>query len=53
MIFFAILIAMVIGVFVGLDAEKRGMSGIGWGIGVAAFMIVVLPLYLIVRNPRV
>ena len=45
------LIALVVGILVGKDANKRGMNGILWGIGVCLLMIVFLPIYLIVRKP--
>ena len=51
-ILFAFLIAAIVGVFVGMDAEARGMSGVGWGLAVFAMMIVFLPLYALVRKPQ-
>lgn len=48
---FGIMIAAVIGILVGVDASKRGMNSIGWGIGTFLLCIVFLPLYLIVRKP--
>lgn len=42
---------LICAIFVGIDASKRGMSGIGWGIGVFLLCIVFLPIYLIVRKP--
>ena len=46
-----LIIALIIGILVGKDAQKRGMSGFGWGIGVFFLMILFLPLYFIVRRP--
>ncbi len=42
-----------IGLWVGLDARKRGMDGIVWGAATFSLLIIVLPLYLIVRKPRI
>lgn len=44
-------VVLVIAVLVGQDANKRGMNGVLWGIGVFLLCIVFLPLYLIVRKP--
>lgn len=44
-------IAAAIAIWVATDANKRGMNGVGWGIGVFLFCIVVLPIYLITRKP--
>ena len=46
-----LIIALVVGILIGQDAEKRGMNGLGWGLGVFLLMIVFLPVYLIVRKP--
>ncbi len=51
MLFLGFLIAIIVAAFVAKDANRRGMSGVGWFIGVAAFLIIFLPLYLIVRKP--
>lgn len=40
---------LVIAILVGLDAEKRGSNGWGWGISVFLFAIIALPLYIIIR----
>jgi hypothetical protein len=45
------IIDAAIAIWVATDANKRGMNGIGWGIGVFLLCIVVLPIYLIVRKP--
>jgi hypothetical protein len=49
--FFWILVPLLAAVIVAQDANKRGMNGVLWGIGVFLFCIVFLPLYLIVRRP--
>ncbi len=51
-IFLGGLIALLIGITVGEDASKRGMNGFGWGLGVFALLIIFLPLYFIVRKPK-
>ena len=50
---FGLIVAVVIGIFIGMDAQSRGMSGVGWGIFTALLCIVAVPIYLIVRKPRV
>ena len=45
------LIDLAIAIWVASDANKRGMSGTLWGIGVFLLCIVFLPIYLIVRKP--
>jgi MFS family permease len=47
-----ILIALVVAILVGQDAEKRGMNAWAWGIGVFLVLIVFLPLYFILRKPK-
>lgn len=49
--FIGFIIAIICGILVGQDAEKRGMNGLGWGIFVALICIVGLPMYLIMRKP--
>jgi hypothetical protein len=46
-----LIIAAVIGVIIGKDANNRGMSGLGWGIFTFFICIVAIPIYLIVRRP--
>jgi len=41
------------GIMVGLDANKRGMNPIGWGIFAALVIFIGLPIYLIAREPIV
>jgi len=47
-----LIIAAVVGILIGKDADSRGMSGIGWGIFTFAICIIAVPIYLIVRKPR-
>ena len=47
-----LIIALIVAILIGKDAESRGMSGIGWGIFTFLLCIVALPIYLIVRKPR-
>jgi hypothetical protein len=44
-------IDIVIAVLVAQDANKRGMNGVLWGIGIFFVCPVFLILYLIVRRP--
>ena len=48
-----LLIAAAIAFFVYKDAQSRGMSGIGWGIFTFLLCIVALPVYFIVRKPKI
>jgi hypothetical protein len=45
------LVVLGVAILVGRDANRRGMNGLAWGIGVALLCIVFLPIYLIVRKP--
>ena len=47
-----LIIAIVIGILIGQDAKSRGMSGIGWGLFTFAICIIAIPIYLVVRKPR-
>jgi hypothetical protein len=49
----AILIALLIAVAVYNDAKPRGMEALPWAIGVFLMMIIFLPLYLILRKPKI
>jgi len=51
--YFGLVIAVIIGVLIGKDATARGMSGISWGIFSFLICIVAVPIYLIVRKPRI
>lgn len=46
-------VALIVAIFVGQDASKRGMNPWGWGIGVFFMLIIFLPIYLIVRKPKI
>lgn len=52
-ILFGTIVVLIIAIWVAQDANKRGMNGILWALGVFLFCIVFLPLYLIVRKPIV
>lgn len=47
-----LIIAVIIGVLIGKDAASRGMSGVGWGIFTFLLCIIAVPIYLVVRRPR-
>lgn len=47
-----IAIAAVVAFFVAKDANSRGMSGIGWGIFTFFLCIIALPIYLVIRKPK-
>ncbi|WP_200785803.1 hypothetical protein [Brachymonas denitrificans] len=51
-VFFGLVIAVIVGVLIGKDATSRGMSGIGWGLFSFAICIIAVPIYLVVRKPR-
>lgn len=46
-----LIIAAVVGVIIGKDANTRGMNGLGWGIFTFLVCFVAIPIYLIVRKP--
>ncbi|MEA3040767.1 MAG: hypothetical protein QOC65_256 [Sphingomonadales bacterium] len=48
-----IIIAAVIAIIIGKDASERGMSGVGWGIFTFLICIISVPIYLVVRKPKV
>ena len=50
MMLLGIIIAAIVGILIGRDAESRGMSGIGWGLFSFLVCIVAVPIYLIVRK---
>jgi hypothetical protein len=50
---FGVILAAIIAVFVAKDANSRGMSGIGWGIFTFFLCIIALPIYLVIRKPKV
>ena len=48
------LVALLIGVWVMIDATKRGMGGLGaflWGLGTFLVACVGLPMWLLFRSP--
>lgn len=47
-----LVIALVAAILVAQDAKKRGMNPIGWAIGVFLLLIIFLPVYFIVRKPK-
>ena len=47
------IIDVLIAIWVYNDAQRRGMNGIGWAIGTFLLCVIFLPLYLIIRKPRV
>lgn len=47
-----IIIALTVAILIYQDASKRGMNAWGWGIGVFLLLIVFLPLYFILRKPK-
>lgn len=49
---FGSIIALIIAILIGKDANSRGMNGVGWGIFVFLICIIALPIYLIVRKPH-
>jgi hypothetical protein len=51
-IIIGLIIAAVVGIIIGKDASARGMSGAGWGIFTFFICIIAVPIYLIVRRPR-
>jgi len=51
--FFGLIIAAVVGIIIAKDADSRGMNGIGWGVFTFLVCIVAIPIYLIVRKPRI
>ena len=51
-----LLLAAAVAVWVYVDAKKRGykmLPAVGWMMGVFLLMIVVLPIYLIMRTKQV
>ena len=51
---FGVLIALFVGVWVMIDATRRGKDGFGafiWGFGVFMILCLFLPLWLIFRPP--
>lgn len=46
-----LIVPLIIGIFIGIDAKKRGMSGFLWGTFTFLLLIVAIPFYLIVKKP--
>ena len=46
-----LVLPIICAIYVATDANKRGMNGVAWAIGVFFLCIVFLPIYLIVRKP--
>lgn len=51
-VLFGLVIAAIVGVLIGKDAASRGMSGVGWGLFSFLICIIAVPIYLVVRKPR-
>lgn len=49
---FGFALAALVGAWVAKDANSRGMNGRLWGISTILVLIVALPIYLLVRKPR-
>jgi hypothetical protein len=47
-----LVIAAVVGILIARDADARGMNGAGWGIFTFLICIIAIPIYLVVRKPR-
>ncbi len=43
---------ILVSLWVHKDAEKRGNNATVWAIGTLLMLIIVLPLYLIMRNEK-
>jgi MFS family permease len=48
-----IIIAFICAVLIGKDASSRAMNAWGWGIFTFVIMIIAVPIYLVVRKPRI
>jgi hypothetical protein len=51
-IIIGVIIALIIGIWVRIDAKSRGMNSRFWGTFVFLLLIIGLPIYLIVRKPK-
>ena len=47
-----LLIALICAVLIAKDAKSRGMNPLGWGLFTFVVLIVAIPVYLVVRKPR-
>ena len=50
---FGLIIVFCVALAIGADAKARGMSGLGWGVFTFLICFVAIPIYLIVRKPRI
>ena len=48
-----LLIALAVSYWVLTDARSRGMNATPWAIGVLLVLIVFLPLYFLMRKPKI
>lgn len=48
-----ILVSFSLAILVAVDAEERGMSSFGWGIGVFLFGLIGAIVYLVARKPKI
>ena len=48
-----VLVALAVSYFVHQDAKARGMNAILWAILVFLILIIALPVYLIIRKPKI
>jgi len=52
-VFFGLVLALIAAIIIGKDANSRGMSGFGWGLFTFLVCIIAIPIYLIVRKPKI
>ncbi|MFH2143754.1 MAG: hypothetical protein ABIJ97_15120 [Bacteroidota bacterium] len=48
-----LLIALAVAIAIGKDAKSRGMNEWVWGIFTFLVLIIAVPVYFIVRKPKV
>jgi uncharacterized protein YacL len=51
--FVGIIVALLVAILVYQDAKSREMNAMIWAIMVFLFLIIALPIYFIVRKPKV
>ena len=49
---FGLVVLIISGILIGHDANSRGMNGWGWGIFTFLVLFVAVPVYHVVRKPR-
>jgi len=49
---FGLIFAAIVASFIYKDANQRGMNALGWAMSVFLMMIIFLPVYLIIRDPK-